>query len=102
MDDCVFCKIVKGEIPTEKKKETENFIVIPDINPLAKVHLLLICKSHIPDLMSINNDLWIEAKSVALELQKELNVNEFQFRINWGKLLGVNHLHAHFLSDFEK
>lgn len=100
MNDCIFCKIVKRELPAEVKKETNNFIVIPDIKPSAKTHLLIISKEHINGLESAKDELTIEAKNIALELKKELNLNEFQFRINWGDLLIVNHLHFHFLAGF--
>lgn len=97
---CIFCKIVKGEIPSKKVYEDDNFIVVPDIKPSAKTHLLIISKKHIADLSSSPDNLIIEAKNIVLELQKELNLNEFQFRVNWGKLLEVNHLHFHFLAGF--
>jgi len=102
MEDCIFCKIVKEEIPRETILETDNFIVIPDIKPSAKIHLLIISKKHIDDLKSSSNELLTEAKDIAIKLQKELNLDEFQFRINWGKLLEINHLHFHFLAGFNK
>jgi len=102
MDNCVFCKIVKKEINSDIKKETDNFIVIPDIKPSAKTHLLIISKNHIANLDSSTDNLLIEAKNIALSLQKELNLDEFQFRVNWGKLLEIDHLHFHFLAGFNK
>jgi len=100
MEDCVFCKIVKEEIPRETILETNNFIVIPDIKPSAKTHLLIISKRHIDNLKSSGNDLLIEPKNIALDLQKKLILEEFQFRVNWGKLLEINHLHFHLLAGF--
>jgi len=102
MEDCVFCKIVKGDIPSKKVLENENFIVIPDIKPSAKIHLLIISKVHINDLMFSTDEIWIQAKKTAQDLQKELGLDEFQFRVNWGKLLEVNHLHFHLLAGFNK
>ena len=102
MEDCVFCKIVKGDIPSKKALENENFIVIPDIKPSAKIHLLIISKVHINDLMFSTDEIWIQAKKTAQDLQKELGLDEFQFRVNWGKLLEVNHLHFHLLAGFNK
>ena len=100
MDDCIFCKIVKREIKAEIKKETDNFIVIPDIKPSAKTHLLIITKNHVSDLKFAEDNLLVEAKNLALDLQNELSLDEFQFRVNWGKLLKVNHLHFHFMANF--
>lgn len=102
MNDCIFCKIVNGEIESEIKKESDNFIVIADINPSAKIHLLIISKKHIQDFTKTNDALILEAKKVCEELQKELKLDEFQFRVNWGKLLEINHLHYHFLSGFDR
>jgi histidine triad (HIT) family protein len=44
--DCVFCKIVKGEIPSQFVEETDNLVVIEDINPQAPIHLLIVSKKH--------------------------------------------------------
>ena len=100
MKDCIFCKVIKGELPSKKIKETNNFIIIPDIKPSAKTHLLIISKTHFDDLKSVTDELWNEALKIILDLQKDLGLDEFQFRVNWGKLLEVNHLHFHLLSGF--
>lgn len=100
MENCVFCQIVKGELASKKIYESDNFIVVPDIKPSAKTHLLIISRKHIADLSSCPDNLLIEAKNSALVLQKKLNLDEFQFRVNWGKLLEVNHLHFHLLAGF--
>lgn len=100
MENCIFCKIVKEEIPRETILETDNFIVIPDIKPSAKIHLLIISKDHLSNFSEAKDNLLIEAKNIALDLQKKLNLEEFQFRVNWGKLLEVNHLHFHLLAGF--
>ena len=47
MDDCIFCKIVKGEIPSEKVYEDEEILAFKDINPITPVHILIIPKKHI-------------------------------------------------------
>ena len=49
--DCVFCKIVAGELPARIEHETDELIVIKDLNPQAPVHLLVISKKHFPTLM---------------------------------------------------
>ena len=57
MEDCIFCKIVKGEIPSYTVYENENVKIFMDINPLAKGHLLVIPKIHYKDLLDIDNDV---------------------------------------------
>jgi len=54
MDDCIFCKIVKGEIPSKKVYEDEEFLAFDDINPQAPVHFLVIPKKHIRNIMEVD------------------------------------------------
>ena len=53
MDDCVFCKIIKGEIPSEKVYEDEDVIAFKDINPVTPIHILVIPKKHIATLLDV-------------------------------------------------
>ena len=53
MDDCIFCKIVKGEIPSTKVYEDEQFYAFKDIAPVAPVHVLIIPKKHIAGIASL-------------------------------------------------
>ena len=53
MPDCIFCKIVGGEIPSTKTYENERVIVIDDIHPVARVHSLIITKRHYQDILSL-------------------------------------------------
>ena len=52
-EDCIFCKIVNKEIPVDIVRETDNFIVIKDINPVAPIHLLIISKRHYDSVLDI-------------------------------------------------
>ena len=56
MEDCLFCKIVKGEIPSEKVYEDDDILAFNDINPAAPVHILVIPKKHINNLLEVNSD----------------------------------------------
>ena len=53
MEDCIFCKIIKGEIPSEKVYEDEEILAFKDIQPAAPIHILVIPKKHITNLMEI-------------------------------------------------
>ena len=53
MDDCVFCKIIKGEIPSEKVYEDDEIFAFKDINPVAPIHILVIPKKHIESLIDV-------------------------------------------------
>ena len=54
MEDCIFCKIIKGEIPSTKVYEDENVLAFKDINPAAPIHILVVPKQHIENVLEIN------------------------------------------------
>ncbi len=56
MENCIFCKIINGKLPSTKRFEDENIIAINDINPVNKTHILFIPKEHIDAFENINND----------------------------------------------
>ena len=104
MDNCIFCKIVKKEIPSEMVYENEKVAVFKDINPLAPIHLLLIPKVHIEsidDLKSKDKDLIGEIILTAKKIAKEKGLAESGYRLvfNVGKNAGqtVEHLHLHLI-----
>jgi histidine triad (HIT) family protein len=103
MNDCIFCKIGKGEIPCKKIFEDGEMIALHDITPVAPVHLLLIPKKHIQNLMELEtDDLGLAGRLLlkARELAKELcGVEGARFVINAGHNGGqsVDHLHIHIL-----
>ncbi|KOF57013.1 MULTISPECIES: histidine triad nucleotide-binding protein [Clostridium] len=104
MDDCVFCKIVKGEIPSNKVYEDDKIISFKDLNPEAPVHVLIIPKKHISSLNDVNDE---DAEIIAHifktvpKLVKELGIDEAGYRIvsNCGENGGqsVPHVHFHLL-----
>jgi histidine triad (HIT) family protein len=102
--DCIFCKIVSGEIPSDKIYEDEKILAFRDITPAAPVHILLIPKKHIASLTEIcEGDLelighiFLKAAAIA----KDQGCSDgYRIVNNCGKLGGqtVNHLHFHILS----
>ena len=104
MDDCVFCKIVAGEIPADILYQDEGLIAFRDINPLAPTHLLIIPKKHVPSLTELSeaeSSIIREMVNTANQLAKSEGVAESGYRlvINCGKQGGqlVPHLHLHLL-----
>lgn len=104
MEDCIFCKIIKKEIPTELVYEDEKVIAFNDIQPEAPVHILIVPKEHIPTL----NDIGPEQKNLMghilwtiKEIARMKNLQESGYRIltNCGTGAGqvVFHLHFHLL-----
>lgn len=99
MNDCVFCKLAKGDVPRKVEAETDHLIVFPDINPKASIHLLIVPKEHIQDIYSISDELWKEIKEVACELGKRFKTSGFRLVNNWGAASEIKHMHVHFLGE---
>ncbi len=103
MDNCIFCKIVKGDIPSTKVYEDDDMIIIKDLNPQAPVHLLLIPKEHYANIIEMSDN---QAQTLAKCLKKlstltdELGLqNGFRLVSNKGEdgCQSVGHLHIHIL-----
>ncbi len=94
--DCVFCKIVKGEIPCHKIYESNNYLCFLDINPITEGHVLLIPKKHIDYVFDMHRNeysrLFLEAKMIAEKLKKATNVKRIGITIEG---FAVPHVHIH-------
>jgi len=98
MDDCVFCKIVKNEIPREVIYEDDEFLVFPSNQPVADIHWLIVPKKHIETFLDINNEIFSMTK-VAQRLIKEKNLlDSYRLCFNGGKYQEVMHVHLHLLA----
>ena len=102
MNDCVFCKIIRGEIPSTKVYEDDLVLAFNDIQPIAPVHILVVPKTHIQSLMEIDdNELLCHIFDVIKKIAKEQNIAEDGFRVvsNIGENGGqaVKHLHFHII-----
>ena len=103
MEDCIFCKIIRGEIPSNKVYEDDEILAFKDINPMAPVHILVIPKKHIEsaDEISEEDELLIgKIFTVIKRLAKENHLdNGYRIVNNCGEDGGqaVKHLHFHLL-----
>jgi len=103
MSDCLFCKIIAGEIPSETVYEDEQLVVFRDINPKAEVHLLVIPRQHIPSLDDVTPEqdaLIAHMLRIMPQLAKSQGLADgFRIIINTGKGGGqiIFHLHMHLL-----
>ncbi len=103
MNDCLFCKIIKGEIPSSKVYEDDELIAFHDIDKKAPVHVLILPKKHIESVASTDeNDMQIYSKifNVAKKLASDFSLsNGFRIIVNTGSDGGqtVGHLHFHLL-----
>lgn len=113
MSDCIFCKIINKEIPSEIVYEDDYVIAFKDINPKAPVHILVVPKKHIAtfnDLSPEDSELMSAIVSAVQKIAKDFNVADSGYRV----LVNVNkeggqvifHLHVHILGGklfkFEK
>lgn len=105
MEDCLFCKIIKGEIPANKVYEDEEILAFYDINPAAPIHILVIPKKHITSLAHMEKeDEAIVGKiyGVINKIAEDKGFKEDGYRVvvNCGKNVGqtVMHLHFHILA----
>lgn len=101
--DCIFCKIVAGQIPAKKLFEDEHLIAFHDIRPAAPIHFLVIPKLHVPSLFEVtaeHRDLLGRMLEVVPSLAREAGAGEgFRSIFNTGPAGGqeVYHLHLHVL-----
>ena len=101
--NCIFCKIVNGEIPSSKVYEDDKVLAFNDINPAAPVHILVIPKKHIESAVALNdedNELIAHIFQVIRLIAKEQGLdNGFRLVSNIGEDGGqtVKHLHFHIL-----
>lgn len=100
--DCIFCKIISGEIPKEFTYQTDRLVVFPDINPSARVHLLIVPKQHIRGIGEVGEKYTQLLAAVYTAINKlvlENNLTDDLYRVvvNGGKAQHVPHLHFHLL-----
>lgn len=100
--NCIFCKIIKKEIPAKVIFESQNIIAFPDINPSADIHILVVPKDHIAkieDLKPEHAKLLSEVYQVVKKLVSEYNLSDNLYRVvvNGGLAQHVPHLHFHLL-----
>ena len=100
-EDCIFCKIIKGEIPSTPVYEDDKMIVINDVAPAAPVHMLLLPKNHTANVTTADPELLAYMLGKVQMLAEKAGIADKGFRvvINTGVDGGqtVNHLHIHVL-----
>lgn len=104
MEDCLFCKIVKGEIPSSKVYEDDKVLAFDDIHPVAPVHVIVIPKEHIPTYMDVREDRMEDIAAMTAAVQqivriKSIDQTGFRIIVNCNKDGGqlIFHLHMHVL-----
>ena len=103
MSDCLFCKIIAGEIPSSKVYEDELCYAFNDIAPQAPTHFLVVPKAHIQSVSAVtaeNSAVVAHIFAVISKVTKELGLDSYRVVSNIGEQAGqsVKHLHFHVLS----
>ena len=106
-DNCIFCKIANGEIPSATLYGDEDFRVILDISPAAKGHALILPKEHYANLYELPEDLaakaMLLAKKLAAHMTEKLQCDGFNLVQNNGEVAGqtVFHFHLHLIPRYK-
>ena len=107
MENCIFCRIIAGEIPSATIYEDEDFKVILDISPAAKVHALILPKQHYANLYELPEELCGKvmklAKRLAAHMTEKLSCDGFNLVQNNGEVAGqtVFHFHLHLIPRYK-
>lgn len=106
-ENCIFCKIANGEIPSATLYEDEDFRVILDLGPASKGHALILPKEHYKDLYELDDEVaakaFVLAKQMITKLTKVLGCEGYNIVQNNGELAGqtVFHFHMHLIPRYE-
>ena len=103
--DCIFCKIIKKEVPVKLLYEDEAAVVFPDIHPAKPVHLLIVPKMHVEDFVKVEDaELFAKLFSIAQQMVVREGLRDRGFRVvvNGGGAQLVPHLHVHLMGPIGK
>ncbi len=101
MEDCIFCKIIKGQIPSYKIYEDDKVFAFLDINPLSEGHTLVLPKEHYVNVLDVPEDVYAHmgrvVKRIAEKIQQEYKPEGILINQNNGRRAGqeIDHIHVH-------
>lgn len=107
MNDCIFCKIASGDIPSSTIYEDEDFRVILDLGPATKGHALILPKKHFKNIFEMDDatasKVFVLAKKIACAMKKALNCDGLNIVQNNEEIAGqtVFHFHMHIIPRYE-
>ena len=107
MDDCIFCKIIKGEIPCHKVYEDSEFLAFLDISPVKPGHTLVIPKEHFENFSETSNEVLAKMMAVIDKVSKAIikaaDAKGFNLMLNNGKVAGqiIDHTHFHIIPRYD-
>ena len=104
MKDCLFCKMISGEIPCKKIYEDDICFAILDLHPSSDGHTLIIPKKHYNDMFDLDNNvlthIYDVVKIISPTLIDKFNASALSLRINYGDTQEIKHFHLHVLPNY--
>ena len=105
-ENCIFCKIINGEVPSKILYEDNDIMILLDAYPDTDGHALVIPKKHYEDIYDVDSEIFnkmiTKAKEYAKIIMEKLNKKGVTFLINYGDAQAIKHLHLHILPDYDK
>jgi histidine triad (HIT) family protein len=98
MTECVFCKIVAGEIPASLVAESQHAVAFNDIDPAQPIHVLIVPKEHftdVADLVARDQEALLDVMRLGTQVAADLSEGSFRFQFNTGAEAGQSVFHAH-------
>ena len=107
MIDCIFCKIIKKDVPSDMLRENEDAVIFKDIRPSAPIHYLVVPKKHISSIKEVNHEdeaLLGHLVHMAKEAADTLNLSGYKLIFNVGRDGGqiIDHLHLHLMGGWKQ
>ncbi len=108
MNDCIFCKIIAGEIPSATVYEDEDFKAIMDISPAAKGHVIILTKKHYANLYELDDEVsckvFMIARKIANAIREEFHCDGINLLQNNGAAAGqtIFHFHMHVIPRYDQ
>lgn len=102
MEGCIFCKVVKGELPSKSCYQDDQVMVIADINPQAPVHWLVMPKKHIEELSAADGKLLNHMMKIIQKIIKDEKIAGYRIVNNSKEAALIDHMHFHILGRIDK
>ncbi len=102
-EDCLFCKIIRKEIPSNTLYEDEDIMAFLDVNPTSEGHTLVIPKTHYTDITEIPDEVLLKlfnvGKKLTPQLMGKLKKESMTYLINYGDAQAIKHIHLHLIPN---
>ncbi len=103
--DCIFCKIANKEVPKEFIYEDDDVMVFKDLNPVREIHLLIVPKTHVSELITVTEPVLFQLLFTTVQnmiAREGLKDRGYRVVVNGGGAQVVNHLHIHLMGPINK